>query len=173
MHGSENSQQASPPTPIIVLHPQGVRMESLTTKDIVKNAWKAFATRDAAQIEAVFTEDAKWFAPPGNATGVALGYTDFVLDRKTIVRFLSQELTTLFVSDVVVTFTSLIADGATAVLENRFQATLSNGRHYDNDYCFVIEVKDGRIHRMREYMDTQRGFRLIFGEQTQSSALAA
>ena len=148
-------------------------MDSNATKDIVKNAWKAFATRDAAQIEAVFTPDAKWFAPPGNATGVALGYTEFVLDRATIVRFLSRELMTLFVSDVAVTFTSLIADGATAVLENRFQATLSNGRHYDNDYCFVIEVKDGRIHRMREYMDTQRGFRLIFGEPAQSTALAA
>jgi ketosteroid isomerase-like protein len=148
-------------------------MDSTATKDIVKNAWKAFATRDAAQIEAVFTEDAKWFAPPGNATGVALAYTDFVLDRATIVKFLSRELATLFVSDVAVTFTSLVADGATAVLENRFQATLSNGRHYDNDYCFVIEVKDGRIHRMREYMDTQRGFALIFGEPARSPALAA
>ena len=144
-------------------------MDSNTTKDIVKNAWKAFATRDAAQIEAVFTEDALWFAPPGNATGVALGYTDFVLDRATIVRFLSRELTTLFVSDVAVTFTSLIADGATAVLENRFQATLSSGRHYDNDYCFVIEVRDGRIHRMREYMDTQRGARLIFADAERAS----
>jgi uncharacterized protein len=147
-------------------------MDSHTTKDIVKNAWKAFATRDAAQIEAVFTEDAKWFAPPGNATGVALGYTDFVLDRATIVRFLSRELTTLFVSDVQSTPKSLVAEGAVAVLENRFQATLSNGRHYDNDYCFVIEVKDGRIHHMREYMDTQRGFRCIFGDQAPPSSHA-
>ena len=147
-------------------------MDSNTTKDIVKNAWKAFGTGDPARIEAVFTEDALWFAPPGNATGVALGYTDFVLDRATIVRFLSRELMTLFVSDVQSTPKSLVAEGSTAVLENRFQAQLSNGRHYDNDYCFVIEVKDGRIHRMREYMDTQRGFRLIFGEQTQPSALA-
>ncbi|MDB5872652.1 MAG: ketosteroid isomerase [Ramlibacter sp.] len=139
-------------------------MDSATTKEIVKNAWKAFATRDPAQIEAVFTEDAKWFAPPGNASGRALGYSNFVLDRPTIVRFLAHELTTLFVSDVQVTFKSLLAEGATAMLENRFQAKLANGRDYDNDYCFVIEVRDGRIHRMREYMDTQRGFACIFGE---------
>ena len=140
---------------------------SATTKEIVKNAWKAFATRDAAQIEAVFTEDALWFVPPGNATAVALGHTEEVLDRAVIVRFLAHEFPTLFVSDVQVTPRSLTAEGATAVFENRFQATLSNGRHYDNDYCFVIEVKDRRIHRMREYMDTQRGFRCIFGEQQQ------
>ncbi|ROZ78920.1 nuclear transport factor 2 family protein [Ramlibacter sp. WS9] len=139
-------------------------MDSNTTKDIVKNAWKAFGTRDAAQIEAVFTEDAKWFAPPGNATGAALGYTDFVLDRTTIVRFLSRELQTLFVGDVQSTPRSLTAEGAVAVLETRFQGTLSNGGHYDNDYCFVIEVKDGRIYRMREYMDTQRGARQILAD---------
>ncbi|HSI55264.1 MAG: nuclear transport factor 2 family protein [Ramlibacter sp.] len=143
-----------------------------STKDIVVNAWKAFATRDAAQIEAVFTEDAKWFAPPGNATGVALGYTDFVLDRPTIVRFLAKEFATLFVSDVQVSFTSLVAEGSTAVLENHFQATLANGRHYENDYCFVIQVKDGRIHRMREYMDTQRGARYLFGRDAGAAAEA-
>lgn len=146
-------------------------MKSVSTKDIVKNAWKAFATRDPAQIEAVFTEDALWFAPPGNATAVALGHTEHVLDRGIIVNFLAHEFGTLFVADVQSTPKSLVAEGAVAVLETRLQATLSNGRHYDNDYCFVIEVKDGRIHRMREYMDTHRGFRIIFGEQTQSSAL--
>ena len=148
-------------------------MDSTTTKDIVKNAWKAFATRDPAQIEAVFTEGAKWFAPPGNATGTALGYTEFVLDRATIVRFLSRELMTLFVSDVQSTPRRLTAEGPVAVLETRFRATLANGRRYENDYCFVIEVQDGRIHRMHEYMDTQRGTQLIFGERNPPSALAA
>ena len=93
-------------------------------------------------------------------------------DRKTIVHFMAHEFTTLFMSNVELTFTSLVAEGATAVLEHRLQATLANGRHYDNDYCFVIETRDGRIHRMREYMDTQRGFRCIFGDsRTQSSRL--
>jgi uncharacterized protein len=148
-------------------------MNPSTTRETVVNAWKAFATRDPAKIEAVFTEDAQWHAPPGNATALALGHGEHVLDRATIVRFLSQEFATLFVADVEVTFTSLVAEGATAVLENRFQATLASGRRYDNDYCFVIEVRDGRIRRMREYMDTQRGFRCIFGEQNPPSGLAA
>jgi hypothetical protein len=37
------------------------------------------------------------------------------------------------------------------------QATLAHGGHYENDYCFVFELRDGLIHRVREYMDTQRG----------------
>jgi uncharacterized protein len=134
-----------------------------TTAEIVTNAWKTFRTRDAALIEGVFTEDAQWIAPPGNATAKALGHSEHVLDRDTMVHFLAHEFPTLFVADVEVTPKSLLTDGNTAVLENRFQARLANGRYYDNDYCFVSEVKDGRIHRMREYMDTRRGFECIYG----------
>ncbi len=139
-------------------------MDTPDTQQIVKNAWKAFASRDPEQIAAAFTEDAVWIAPPGNATAKALGHTGHLLDRKTIAHFMAHEFQALFVSNVELTFTSLVAEGSTAVLEHRLQATLANGRHYDNDYCFVIETRDGRIHRMREYMDTQRGFRCIFGE---------
>lgn len=141
-------------------------MDSSVTKDIVRSAWKAFATRDAAQIEAVLTPDAIWFAPPGNATALALGHTEHELDRATIVHFLAHEFSTLFVRDVQSTERSLVAEGGAAVLETHFEATMADGRRYENDYCFVIEVRDARIHRMREYMDTLRGFRCIFGEQT-------
>ncbi len=39
------------------------------------------------------------------------------------------------------------------------QATLAHGGHYDNDYCFIFELENGLIERVREYMDTQRGAR--------------
>lgn len=136
---------------------------ALTSQQIVKNAWKAFATRDPAQIAAVFTEDAEWRAPEGNATAMALGHTHEMLGRAAIVRFLGEEMHRLFVKDLTVTFTGLFSDGPVVVLEQRLQATLASGRAYDNEYCFIIELQDGRIHRVREYMDTQRGFKCIFG----------
>lgn len=134
-----------------------------TSQQIVKNAWKAIATRDPAQIAAVFTEDAEWRAPEGNATATALEHTHEMLGRAAIIRFLSEEMHRLFVKDLAVTFTSLFSDGPVVVLEQRLQATLPSGRAYDNEYCFIIELQDGRIHRVREYMDTQRGFKRIFG----------
>ena len=134
-----------------------------TSQQIVKNAWKAFATRDPAQIAAAFTEDAEWRAPEGNATAKALGHTHEMLGRAAIVRFLSEEMHRLFVKDLAVTFTGLFSDGPVVVLEQRLQATLPSGRAYDNEYCFIIELQDSRIHRVREYMDTQRGFSFIFG----------
>ncbi|MGF6351697.1 nuclear transport factor 2 family protein [Variovorax sp. W2I14] len=133
-------------------------------KRAVTEAWKAFASRDAGRIRAAFTDDAEWLAPKDNATGVALGFTDHMIGPDTIVRFLFEEFPKLFVADVSVDFTHLLCDGDTVVLEMRLQATLANGRHYDNDYCFILELRDGRIARMREYMDTQKGRRIVIGD---------
>jgi ketosteroid isomerase-like protein len=49
------------------------------------------------------------------------------------------------------------------VIEQRLRATLPNGNAYDNDYCFVLELENGLIRRVREYMDTAKGNRMVFG----------
>lgn len=70
----------------------------------------------------------------------------------------------MFVRDVTVTFRGFHAVGERVVVEETMTATLAGGGHYANDYCFVFELRDGLIHRVREYMDTARGHRMIFGE---------
>jgi ketosteroid isomerase-like protein len=137
---------------------------SQQSRDIVQNAWKAFASHDADQISAVLTEDAEWLAPPGNATAVALESPAHIVGRKAIVQFLAEDFPRFFVSDVTVTFHGLYADGERVIVEETMTATLANGNHYANDYCFVFELRDGLVHRVREYMDTARGHRMVFGE---------
>ena len=66
--------------------------------------------------------------------------------------------------DVTIDFKGVHAAGNVVIVEERMQATLFNGRNYDVDYCFVFELEDGLISVMREYMDTAKGFRMIFGE---------
>jgi uncharacterized protein len=66
----------------------------------------------------------------------------------------------VFVSDVSIDLRGVYADGDTVIVEERMRATLADGGHYDNDYCFVFEMDDGRIRRVREYMDTKRGAEL-------------
>ena len=132
-------------------------------KRAVTEAWKAFASRDPKRIQAVFTEDAEWLAPKGNATAVALGVPDHMIGPAAIAHFLVDAFPRLFVADVDVAFSHLHCDGDTVILEERMQATLASGRHYDNDYCFVFELREGLIARVREYMDTQKGRAAIFG----------
>jgi ketosteroid isomerase-like protein len=60
-------------------------------------------------------------------------------------------------------FRTVMAEGEVVVVEHRLSATLPNGRSYVNDYCFVYELRDGKVWRIREYMDTRGGWAQVFG----------
>ena len=81
-----------------------------------------------------------------------------------IARFIADDFPRLFVKDVDVAFRGVYAEGDRVVVEETMSATLAGGSSYVNDYCFVFELRDGLIHRVREYMDTARGHRMVFGE---------
>jgi ketosteroid isomerase-like protein len=130
---------------------------------LVRNAWKAFGTYDPERISGVFTEDAEWLAPPGNATAVALAAPSHMVGRHAIVRFLSEDFRKVFVSDVAIEFRGFHSCGDTVVVEETMTANLADGSPYRNDYCFVFELREGLIHRVREYMDTARGHRQLNG----------
>lgn len=132
-------------------------MDPRTNKQLVMNAWEMFATRDPERVRLVFAPDAEWLAPPGNATALALDGTHHLIGRERIVKFLTVEFPTIFVADVSTGFRGLYADGDVIVAEVRLQATLAHGGHYDNDYCFIFEMENSLIKRIREYMDTKRG----------------
>ena len=40
-------------------------------------------------------------------------------------------------------------------VETESYAELNNGRVYNNLYHFVFEIKDGKIHVIKEYLDTE------------------
>jgi uncharacterized protein len=132
-------------------------------KRAVAATWKAFASRDPHEIAARFTEDAQWFTPPGNATAIALKSTRDILRKADIVQFIACDFGKLFSRDVKVDLKGLYGDGDIVVVEQRLQAVLADDAPYDNDYCFVIELENGLIRSIREYMDTAKGHRMIFG----------
>ena len=46
------------------------------------------------------------------------------------------------------------ASGDLVCAETQATGELQNGNHYDNRYAWVIEIKDGQVCHLREYMDT-------------------
>jgi ketosteroid isomerase-like protein len=132
-------------------------------REVVQNAWRAFAGRDVDRISAFFTAGAEWLAPAGNATAVALGVPSHMVGGRAIARFIAEDFPRLFVGDVTVAFSGFYADGDRVIVEETMSATLADGGSCVNDYCFVFEVQDGLIHRVREYMDTARGHRMVSG----------
>lgn len=128
------------------------------------NAWKTFSSRDTERIAALFTENAEWIAPKGNATAIALGHTDHMVGARQIARFIAQEMHKMF-SGIDIAFRGVYADGDIVIVEERMRATLAGGKPYENDYCFVFTVAGDRIREVREYMDTRKGWRMVFGEE--------
>lgn len=136
-------------------------MQSEDSKALVKAAWAAFASRDPDRIAAFFMDDAEWLAPAGNATAVALDVTHHMVGANVIAAFVATGMRRLF-TDVSIAFRGFHADGPIVVVEERMSARLPNGIAYANDYCVVFECRDGRIARVREYMDTLGGHQQVF-----------
>jgi uncharacterized protein len=138
-------------------------MQTEESRALVKEAWRAFATRDPARIAEVFAADAEWIAPKANATALALSAPDHMKGAEAIVAFIAHGVRRLF-NDVSIAFKRFHADGSFVVVEEEMTATLPNGLPYRLDYCFVFECAGGRIVRVREYMDTMSGFRQVFAD---------
>jgi ketosteroid isomerase-like protein len=134
------------------------RMES--PKKIVLNAWREFASHDHDRVAQCFTPDAEWLAPAGNAAARAVG-SHHLVGRERIARFIADEFPELFGTDITLELGGVVAEGDTVVVEHRMRATLPGGRPYDVEYCFVLELCDGLIHRVREYLDTRRGLEMF------------
>jgi uncharacterized protein len=145
----------------------------MNPKETVAALYAAYASGDPERIAALLHEDVVWVAPAGNATQVALGLGSGSdagpprgtndLGRELIVQFMAHNFGRLF-RNVENRFQTLVAEGEVVVAEHRLSAQLSNGKPYLNDYCFVYQLREGRVWRIREYMDTRGGWAQVFGD---------
>lgn len=56
--------------------------------------------------------------------------------------------------DPKVKITSIVCQGNLVACETHTTGTFADGRPYDNLYCWVLEIRDGLVYRLREYMDS-------------------
>ena len=48
----------------------------------------------------------------------------------------------------------IISDGLRVVLMWSGEGVMLNGAPYNNSYCWVLDVRDGRVQRIKAYLDT-------------------
>jgi ketosteroid isomerase-like protein len=48
----------------------------------------------------------------------------------------------------------IIAEGSRVVLMWRGEGVMTNGAPYNQSYCWVMEVRDGQVRRLKAYLDT-------------------
>lgn len=117
----------------------------------------ALTAGDLDAIAASFADDATWtlhgtLPLAGTRRGRA-AIMDFLIGAGSLYRSGTQQFT----------FGDITAQGDRVVLEWRVQGIASaTGLPYDNEYCGVFVVRDGRIAEVREYLDTQHAAEVLF-----------
>lgn len=56
---------------------------------------------------------------------------------------------------IVMTIENLIAEGDFVAEQSKGTARTNDGKDYNNTYCRVWRIRDGKIHAMQEYLDTE------------------
>ena len=56
---------------------------------------------------------------------------------------------------IAITPENFIADGDTVAMQAKGKAKTKSGKSYDNTYCQVFQVVNGKVQRMTEYLDTE------------------
>jgi len=120
---------------------------------------RALQEGDVATRTASFHPDAVWHIPgDGTLAGDYVGpdaiFGDFY--TKAVARFDPATPAQL-------TLRSIIADGPMAVAQWRTTGRTVTGADYDNSYCVVFEVRDGKIAEVWEYLDTAHFEQALFG----------
>lgn len=119
-----------------------------TNKAIVKSFLAVFSTGNVAGILDGLEDDATWWVS-GRLQGLSGTYTKADLGP------LLKGATALYTTGALrITPLEMIAEGNRVAVEAESYAELTDGRVYNNLYHFVFEIRNGRIARVKEYMDT-------------------
>lgn len=112
-----------------------------------------FATLSTGNLEAVrplLHENATWKPMVNDIPGAGTH-----VGRKGIVdEFLAPVRGLFKPGDPKIIINTVASNGPLVISETLGQGTLSDGRPYENRYCWAFEIKDGLVFAIREYMDS-------------------
>jgi ketosteroid isomerase-like protein len=119
-------------------------------EQVVRNFFETLSTGDLERTRALFHEDASWTVMATGIPGAGEKKgRDAIIDE-----FLGPVRGLFVDGDPKVTIKRMISQGPAVVTEARGIGQLKNGKKYDNNYVFVIDIKDDKISTLREYMDS-------------------
>lgn len=118
-------------------------------KHLVSHFFSHFGNKDVASILAMMTDDATWwiggkpelFPLSGQKTKAQIGE-------------ILNSLVPGTKDGLSITPRGMVAEGNKVAVEAESLGVLANGRTYNNEYHFLIEIRDGKIAVVREYLDT-------------------
>lgn len=119
-------------------------------KQLVREFFAHFKAREVDQLLAKMTEDATWWIG-GKPELFALAGTK---SKEEIGAVLHQLVGGAQGDGLEIIVKGLVAEGDKVACEAESLGILPNGRKYNNEYHFLVTVRDGKVASVKEYLDT-------------------
>jgi len=126
-------------------------------KALVSDFLMSFSRGDVADVLQRMADDATWWVS-GTIQGMSGTY-----EKATFGALLDGVKTVYKTGAMQFTPISMVAEDCFVAVEASSYAELTNGRIYSNQYHLLFELRDGKVLRVKEYMDTQHAHAIFFG----------
>lgn len=123
--------------------------DTVTNKQVMERVFEGLAQGDGRPFIEALADDFVWHMIGTNAwSGTYSG-------KQAVRRDLMKPLFAKFADQYVNEARRFIAEGDFVVVECRGRVTTRTGHPYNNTYCWVCRLKDGKLVELTEYMDTE------------------
>lgn len=117
-------------------------------RQVIERIFEGLGRGDASAFRDSLAEDVVWRVP---GEGVWAGIYE---GREAVMRDLLRPVFAQFADTYVNMAENIIIEGDRAVIECRGSVTTKKGEPYNNSYCWVCRLRDGKLVEIVEYMDT-------------------
>jgi ketosteroid isomerase-like protein len=118
-------------------------------KQVISEAFRYLSNGDMQKLVDSFTDDFKsWVNGSSRLSGI--------LDRSYVADFYLHHFGELFPKGLTLYIDHMIGEGDYVAVEGRSHADIAgkNMENYENTYHWSFKLRDGKIERWREYLDT-------------------
>jgi uncharacterized protein len=115
--------------------------------ELVTRTWQSVAKGDSDAALANMSDEISWVIPGhlANVSGLKRGKGD-------VGKFISG-IRNVFPEGLTAEIRKIHGVGDTVIIELTNRGKAFNGKSYENEYCFIFEIENNKIRRIREYVD--------------------
>ena len=124
-------------------------------KEITKEFFEALSTGSDQYLDFYTDESIIWTAGNNSIGGTRT--------KKEVVSF-AQNILSAFPTGITFNITGITAENERVAVEISGKAIHASGETYNNQYHFLLIIKDGKILELKEYMDTQLAAKILLGQ---------
>ena len=124
-------------------------MGAIENKQLMQDIFAELANGNGRRFVDSLAEDFIWTMAGTNS------WSGSYRGKRAVIDDLLKPLSARFADQYRNTAHRFIAEGDHVVVECRGRVTTVTGKRYDNTYCWVCRIADGRLAELTEYMDTE------------------